>query len=396
MKHAALAAILAGLAMSPARAASPPATVALAFDLRGSQVSIAEGLADRAAGRPVTADDPVRIASISKLITALGVMRLVDAELLDLDRDVSHYLGWRLRNPAFPDAPITLRLLLSHQASLLDGEDEYVIPLGETLRARLQADHLWDAAHAPGSGRFRYANMNFPVIASVIEAATGERFDRAMTAQVFRPLGLDACFNWSGCSPRAIRRAVVLYRSTGEIARDDLRGIRPACVVVPAADGSCDLAAYRPGTNGSLFSPQGGARISMRDLARIGQMLGRRGKGFLSASSFAELTRSQWAGTGGLDEAGQPGGVFCAYGLGLHHIGTRGAGCRDDLFGDGVPRIGHSGEAYGLRSGLWLDPLSGGGVAYFTTAVPDDAPIGPSGFTRREEDLVTRARPGGG
>ena len=352
---------------------------------------LAEGFADRATGRAATADDPVRIASISKLITALGVMRLVDAGVLDLDRDVSGYLGWRLRNPAFPDTPITLRLLLSHQASLLDGADEYVIPLGETLQGRLAAPHVWDAAHAPGSGGFHYANMNFPVVASVIEAAAGERFDRVMQARVFRPLRLDACFNWSGCSPRAIRRAVVLYRSTGEVARDDLRGAPPSCIVVPAADGTCDLAGYRPGTNGSLFSPQGGVRISMRDLARIGRMLARRGKGFVSEHSYAEMTRIQWSGANGVDEEGQTGGVFCAYGLGLHRIGTRGAGCRDDLFGDGLARIGHSGEAYGLRSGLWLDPASGRGVAFFTSAVPDDEPNGRSGFTVREEAVVERA-----
>lgn len=391
------AACLAGLSTSPSNA-NPvePATVAVTFDSRGVQLRIAQGLADRAAHRAVTADDPVRIASISKLVTALGVMRLVDAGVLDLDRDVSAYLGWRLRHPVFPESPITLRLLLSHQAGLLDGADEYVIPLGETLRDRLSAAHLWDAAQAPGSGGFRYANMNFPVIASVIEAATGQRFDRVMTARVFRPLRLDACFNWSGCSPSAIRRAVVLYRSTGDVARDDLRGRPPACIVVPAADGACNLSGYRPGANGSLFSPQGGVRISMRDLARIGRMLARRGKSFLSARSFAELTRNQWAGSGGLDEAGKPGGIFCAYGLGVHRIGTLGAGCRDDLFGDGVARIGHSGAAYGLRSGLWLDPKSGRGVTFFTSAVPDDAPVGPSGFTRREEDVVTRVRLGGG
>ena len=380
----------------PLAAQTAPATVAAGFDRSHITAILAEGLADRATARPVTARDPVRIASISKLITALCVMRLVDAGMLDLDRDVSGYLGWRLRNPAFPETAITLRLLLSHQASLLDGADEYVIPLGETLQGRLAAPHLWDAAHAPGSGWFHYANMNFPVVASVIEAATGERFDAVMQARVFRPLRLDACFNWSGCSPQAIRRAVVLYRSTGEVARDDLHGGAPACIVVPAVDGSCDLSRYRPGTNGSLFSPQGGVRISMRDLARIGQMLARRGKGFISARSFDELTRSQWSGPGGIDEQGHTGGVFCAYGLGLHRIGGGGVtGCRDDLFGDGVARIGHSGEAYGLRSGLWLDPVSGQGVAFFTTELPDDALTGPSGFTRREEEIAMRARRGG-
>jgi CubicO group peptidase (beta-lactamase class C family) len=83
--------------------------------------------------RNVTADDPVRIASISKLVTALGVMRLVDQGRLDLGRDVSDYLGYPVRHPAFPDRKITLRLLLSHQSGLIDADELYLIPLGVTV-----------------------------------------------------------------------------------------------------------------------------------------------------------------------------------------------------------------------------------------------------------------------
>jgi len=392
--------ILALVLMSPSALAQPPATVAVAFDLRGSEVRVVEGRADRATGRPVTADDPVRIASISKLVVALGVMRLVERRTLDLDRDVSDYLGWSLRHPGFPDTPITLRLLLSHRAGLLDGDDDYIIPVGERLRDRIAASRLWDPAHAPGSDWFHYANMNFPVVASVMEAATDERFDRLMAREVFEPLGLKACFNWSGCDPATLARAVVLYRASGEVARDDLNGVSPACPGVPAADGSCAMAGYIPGTNGAIFSPQGGLRISMTDLARVGQMLlagGRMagGEGFLSPAAFAELTRPHWRSTGanGLGEDGEAAGVFRAYGLAVHTIGTarNEATPGDDLFGDGRERIGHSGEAYGLRSGLWVDPVGGTGLAFFTTAVPDDEPTGVSAFTAREETVVRRA-----
>ena len=386
--------------MSSPALAQPPATVAVAFDLRGSEVRVAEGLADRATGRTVTADDPVRIASVSKLVVALGVMRLVDRGTLDLDADVSDTLGWRLRNPAFPEVPITLRLLLSHRASLLDGEDDYIVPVGETLRDRLGSPRLWDAEHAPGSDWFHYANMNFPVVASVMEAATGERFDRLMAREVLDPLRLKACFNWSGCDPATLARAVVLYRAGGEVARDDLNGIAPACPGVPAADGSCDMAGYIPGTNGAIFSPQGGLRISMTDLAKVGQMLLTGGQGFLSPAAFAQLTRPHWRsdGANGLGEDGKAGGVFRAYGLAIHTIGTGGgtarneAGPGDDLFGDGRERIGHSGEAYGLRSGLWVDPAGGTGLAFFTSAVSDGEPRGSSAFTQREENVVRRAR----
>jgi CubicO group peptidase (beta-lactamase class C family) len=380
---------------APLQAQVLPATVAVAFDRQAIRPVMAEGLADRTTGRAVTADSPVRIASISKLVTTLGVLRLVDQGKLNLDRDVSDYLGWRLRNPAFPDQPITLRLLLSHQSSLRDGGERYIIPLGVTLRERVAEPAMWDAQHGPKVGWFAYSNINFPVAASVIERVTGERFDVAMGRLVLNPLKLDACFNWgAGCSAKAFRRATILYRDSGEVARDDLKGQPPLCPVVPAQDGSCDLTRYQPGQNGALFGPQGGLRIAMTDLAKVGQMLARGGKGFLSARTFRELTRAQWQSgpnRGGIGEYGESNGFFCAYGLGLQRIGDGGAGCKDDLFGDGRARIGHSGEAYGLRSGLWLDPKAGKGIAFFTSAVADDAPKGRSAFTAVEEAVVERA-----
>jgi CubicO group peptidase (beta-lactamase class C family) len=381
-----------GLIATPVLAA-PPARVAVSFESRSQHVVLAEGLADKAAGRPVTADDPVRVASISKLVTALGVMRMVDKGQLDLDRDVSDYLGWPLRNPAFPERPITLRLLLSHQSSLLDGDDLYIIPLGTTLRARLADPRVWDGRHAPGSGWFHYTNLNFPVVASVMERVTGERFDRLMQQLVLRPLRLGACFNWSGCSPAAVRHAVVLYRASGEVAKDDLKGQLPACPVSTGPDGACDLAAYVPGWNGALFSPHGGLRISMHDLARIGQLLARRGQGFLRPRSFAELIRPQWHfdGANGLGENGEGDGFFCAYGLAVQTIGAGGPSCHDDLFGDARPRIGHAGDAYALKAGLWVDPDSGQGLAFFISEVPADGAKGKSAFSLAEETAARQA-----
>lgn len=66
----------------------PPATVVVAFDRETIRPLIVEGLADFGTERPVEANDPVRIASISKLIMALTALRLVDEGKLELSRDV--------------------------------------------------------------------------------------------------------------------------------------------------------------------------------------------------------------------------------------------------------------------------------------------------------------------
>src|SRR5262249_15056243 len=157
-------------------------------------------------------------------------MKLVEQGKLDIDRDVAAYLGWNLRNPGFPDRPISLRMLLSHTSSLRDGDDAYVIPLGGSLRQALADPAVWDAAHPPGDVYFAYSNFNFPVIPSVMERATGERFDIWMRREVLEPMKLDACFNWPTCSDDAVTSAVVLTQD-GKPVRDDLHGRRPACPV---------------------------------------------------------------------------------------------------------------------------------------------------------------------
>ena len=372
------------LMMLAAAPADATATARVEFDVHHFVRREAAGLADRRTGRAVTIDDPVRIASVSKLFVALGVMRLVEAGTLDLDGDVSDVLGWWVRNPAFPEAPVTLRQLLSHTSGLRD-DAGYAITLGGTVQATLADPKAWDGQHAPGRW-FHYSNLNFPVVASVMEAATRERFDALMKRIVIAPLRLRACFNWTTCGRRQIARAVVLYDSVGQVVRDDLQGARPACPVL--IEGACDLAGYRPGTNGALFSPQGGLRISAADLARVGRMLIRNRGTFLTPASIDRITTPVWTfdGTNGDTEQG----FYCTYGLGVQIVATPVGGCHDDPFGDGRRRLGHAGEAYGVRSGLWIDRGARTGVAYFATAVPDDAVKGDSAFTAIEERLAGR------
>ncbi len=379
-----------------ARAGEPVATVRAAFDRDGVTETRVHGYADKARGRKVSADDPVRIASISKLVTAIGVMRLVEAGTLDLDADVSDALGWRLRNPAFPATPITLRLLLSHRASLTDGAGYWQTPLGGKLRDILEDPRAWDAAHAPGS-YFRYANLNFPLVAQAMERATGERFDELMERLVLRPLGLTACFNWASCDASTAARAVVLYDGDGKPVRDNNEGRKPDCAVT-VGEGSCDLGRWRAGENGALFSPQGGLRISAHDLVRIGRLLlgngSIDGQRLLEPASVQAMMLPHWQYTAGNgvtyeeDTGDIDQGFFCRYGLAMQTLATPVNGCRDDPFGDGVARVGHSGSAYGLQAGLWLDHKSGTGVVWFATGMPDERVGGKSAFSAVEEALA--------
>lgn len=370
---------------------APAAQAGVAFDRNAERGSFAEGSADPRTGRLVTVDDPVRVASVSKLVVAIGVMKLVEAGRLDLDSDVSSWLGWNLRNPAFPGRPVTLRMLMSHTSSVRDHDDQYAIPLGRSVKA-VMADALsWDAARGPGEQYFAYANMNFPIVASIVERVTGERFDRWTRAQVLDPMKLDACYNWPTCSDDAVARAVVLSQD-GKPVKDDLGGRRPACPVSAAADGSCDLGSWRAGDNGALFAPQGGLRISARGLARVGRMLLNGGMldgvRILGPRSVDILLTPAWRFDGRNGDTDH--GFYCSYGLASQLIPTRGRGCRDDPIGDRLVRVGHGGDAYGLRSGIWIDRARGTGVAFFVTGLPAEPPRGRSAFRAAEEAAFKR------
>jgi CubicO group peptidase (beta-lactamase class C family) len=365
-----------GLAACATLPAEPPphAQVGIAFDRTGEVASFADGFADPQSGRVVTVDDPVRVASISKLVTAIGVMKLVEAGKLDLNADVSTYLGRPLRNPAFPDRPITLTMLLSHTSSVRDHDDQYAIPLGSSVQSAMADPRSWDSRHGPGDNYFTYGNMNFPIVGSIVERVTGERFDIWMRRNVLEPMKLDACYNWPTCSDAAVARAVELDAPDGKPQKDDLHGQRPACPVL-VTEGPCDLARWKPGENGGLFAPQGGLRISATGLARIGRMLldggTLDGARILSPQSVDTLFTQVWRfnGSNGATEHG----FYCGFGLATQQIPTPVEGCADDMGTRGATLAGHAGDAYGLKAGLWIDRARGRGIAYFVTGVPEHA-----------------------
>jgi CubicO group peptidase (beta-lactamase class C family) len=382
---------LAGCATVPRPAAAPVSQTGVAFDRNGEIGSFAEGLADPAAGRPITPDEPVRIASISKVGVAIGVMKLVEAGKLDLDSDVSRWLGWQLRNPAYPDRPINLRQLLAHTSSVRDHDDQYAIPLGETVQAVMAVPTSWDLRHGPGEGYFTYGNLNFPIIASVMERVTGERFDIWMRREVLDPMKIDACYNWPTCSDAAVGRAVVLMQD-GKPVRDDLAGKRPDCPVFVKDGEPCDLNRWKLGENGALFSPQGGLRISARGLSRIGRMLLNGGTldgvRILSPQSVETLFTQVWRYDGRNGDTDK--GFYCSYGLATHQIPAATSGCADDIGTGGALLIGHGGDAYGLRSGLWLDRARGTGVAFFVTGLDADPPRARGSAFRAAEAAAFR------
>ena len=141
-------------------------------------------------------DTLFRIASVSKFVTTIGLLQLVDKRKIDLDADASRYLGFTLRNPDFPNVAITPRMLLSHTASIADADD-YVMPAHHTVseffdpsRHKGMATYHFLPGRKPGTW-FSYCNLCYGLIGTMIERVSGERFDFYQQTHVLTPLGID-------------------------------------------------------------------------------------------------------------------------------------------------------------------------------------------------------------
>jgi CubicO group peptidase (beta-lactamase class C family) len=268
-----------------------------------------------------------------------------------------------------------------------------VIPLGGSLQAVMADPRNWDPQHGPGDNYFRYTNLNFPIVGSIVEKVTGDRFDIWMRRNVLEPMKLDACYNWPTCSDAIVGRAVELDQN-GKPVKDDLHGKRPDCPVYIDEGQPCDLSLWKLGENGSLFAPQGGLRISARGLARVGRMLLNGGTldrvRIISPASVDALLTQVWRfdGKNGITDEG----FYCSYGHATQQIPTPVPGCADDMGTRGATLVGHAGDAYGMKSGIWIDRARGRGIAYFVTGVPDGAAKGPdTAFTAAETHAFRRA-----
>ena len=363
---------------------------------------------------PLRIDHNIRVASISKLLVAVGVMRLVDQGQIALEQDVSKYLGWELRNPLFPDRAVTLRMLLDHTSSVRDGT-RYFIAAGE---GRLQDffdpnSEYWDAgAHwsdqireIPGS-YFEYANLNFGVVAEIFERVTGQRFDQFMQNEVIAPLGMTGSFN-----PCTLRRDQLAAGFRKRNANDEwdsegswyaqVDGEQVSCFYGMAALKAPDqfLTYYSLGNNATLFSPQGGYRGNVMDLMALLQLLVNEGQvngaSYLTRESVSNMLKPSWSlneradngRSAGEAEPGSPfDGLMTSYGLSVHRISPRDWGFSN------APELllGHLGEAYGILSHALLDPQTGDGIATIITGTADDptAYPGHSPLYRVEESVI--------
>jgi CubicO group peptidase (beta-lactamase class C family) len=351
-------------------------------------------------------DQPFRVASVSKMVTATGFMSLVAGGRIDLDGDVSGYLGALLRHPAFPDVAITPRMLLSHVSGLRNGDD-FPVPFNRPLLPRLTAatgeeryGGWWAPASEPPGTWFSYSDANFAVIAQIIERVAGARFDRFMRDTLFAPLRLDIGCNWSGVSQRKRDRAAPGCRWLEGAWTTQVDASPPLAPGIAFYRGEGDTtsteADHRVGQNGFAFAPHGGLRLSLEDMDRLAQSY-LRGAPLAGGDSLAAMTAPAWTFDPAAPNGNTERGWYQGYGLGVQTPLGRdapGASPGDAFLGATTPDWrGHFGDAYGWITGLLWNAREQMTLVYAINGMPEtERPAGAhSAMSQPEEAIIDAA-----
>jgi methyl acetate hydrolase len=249
------------------------------------------GTADRATGAPLRPDAIFRLASMTKAITSVAAMQLVERGQLALDTPIAAVLphlaapmvldGWNGRMPALRPAarPITLRHLLSHSAGYgYDIWNEEVRRATAALGLPPRPGTVDELARMPllfdPGARWNYS-IATDIVGHAIEAASGMALDRYLTAHVTGPLGMaDTTFTLSDAQrPRLV--AVHQRQPDGSLGTGDR----------PAGNGPGFLAG-----GGGLVGTAGDYLRFLRMLLRGGTLDGAR---ILAPETVAEMGRNQ-------------------------------------------------------------------------------------------------------
>lgn len=362
--------------------------------------------ADPAENLPMQVSTRYRIASISKMFVCLSIMQQVEAGRMSLDHDASEYLGFTLRNPFYPDRVITPRLLMSHYASIRDGS-AYSIPADVPISECFLPDGRYynDGEHfaAPENGKDRgpgkyyvYSNLNYGLLGTIVERLSGERFDRYARNHVLKPMGINASYNPGDFNKEEIHDLATIYKRTADGVwavdkpwtpqvddyHDQILDPNKVFISNPdlgTADIEEDVTHYRIGTNATIFSPQGGLRISAHELALFIEMMlakgiASNGNRIISEESVKELLTPVWVYDPKLDNIDVTDCTRC-YCAGINMISPKVGG--DYVFKgrEDIGMYGHTGSAYGLNSACYFDPVRGIGFSYAITGLGADETV---------------------
>lgn len=279
---------------------------------------------------PVSENTYFRCASVTKLVTGIGLMKMMDEGILAPDEDISTYLGYTVRNKRFMNTPITLRMLMSHTAGLEEGNSfaRKSSILSDMLDVNKKASANFKKDVRPGS-QYAYSNFGAGITGAIVEAVTGMDVSSYMRQTLFEPLGIDAAYSATQlANPQDI---AATYRKDGTLYAAPSYMLRQEYVQEALPDTH-----YRV-TIGSLL-------IRPRDLARLGIAICGDGTvdgvRVLSEQAIAAMRQEHSEDTDGIT----PDSPYTFFTI------------RQDTLFDGLRVYGHQGTDEGIVCNLYVEP----------------------------------------
>ncbi|MEM9667290.1 MAG: serine hydrolase domain-containing protein [Pseudomonadota bacterium] len=288
------------------------------------------GLADKAAGIPVTPETVFRVGSISKNVTSLIAVRLAAEGVLDLEAEVGAIAPeMQIENKWADTNPVTVAQLLEHTAGLPGssyreyGENRENTSPAKYLELRREFETRW-----PPGTFYSYSNAGHTILARILEIVSGRDFDALAQDYVFGPLAMEsASFLTYGKSPDLISKSYALGGEEETVWE-------------------------------MLIRPSGSLLTTPRDLARLAAFYAQDGRGIVPADDLARMRRSE---TGLAARAGVGSG---AYGLGTFPFIVE-----DQVF------YGHWGKTEGFRANMGYLPGKGAGFVLMLNVVDERAAL---------------------
>ena len=277
----------------------------------------------------MTNDHNLRIASLSKVITAMNMMRAQELGYLDIDEDISGYWGFDIKNPN-NNRPITLRNIFTHTSSI------------KSLDYSNIASQLKDSSSfrnvVPGTaGSWAYNNYAVGVGGDTVERAMIRTINDFMDEQFNAGLGIDASF-----APGRLKdkRYATLYRNSGEVART-------------AEAQAQNMGSNTPGSDTNAMYFAGGYTGSASDVAKMLAVLANKGaydgKRYLTEESVNTMLAEYCT-------ASEHGGTFGQC-IPMRHVYNY-CGANELYY--------HTANAYGLLGMGSFDPQTRNGVVVLT------------------------------
>ena len=273
---------------------------------------------------PLTNASIFRIASISKSFTTTAIMQLVEEKKIRLDQDISELVGFKVRNPAYPNTVITLKMALSHRSSINDSEGYFSLDAIDPATNPNFAKCY--NAYEPDQG-YMYCNLNYNLAGSILEKVTGVRFDNYIQQQILQPLGLYGGYNVNELDSQLIAKIYEFNKETQGFT------LSPNAYA-PRTE---EINNYTMGRTTPIFSPTGGMKISANDLAKYMIMHSQLGK-YKDGRIISKKLSQQMQEIISEEEN---------YGMALETT--------TQLI-PGKTMIGHTGVAYGLYSIMFFEP----------------------------------------